>query len=130
MNRKSLEWWFDPSAFTFSSLCCLIQRLNLNISFFESPQHSLAQLWTKVKAGSILPMACYTPKEYDAGSHESEIKAFCNDSAAMMMADPEAQIVIMDLAMFGDGGFWMERVVTPMFMVLALEVRLWGGGRA
>ena len=51
----------------------------------------------------------------------SDIKT--NISKCGMDVGSEAASVVLDLCLHGDGGLWCKHVITPMFLVLAHEVR-------
>ena len=44
-------------------------------------------------------------------------------SLAALELEPKAVPTVFELAREGDGGFWLDRVITPLFLVLAHEVR-------
>ena len=83
-------------------------------------QYALEELWTK-DLRSHLPMACYPSQHNDELGQAHRIKANCLDSHPLLLADPAAEAVMVDLILHGDGGFWLDHVIKPLFWVLAHE---------
>ena len=76
----------------------------------------------ELRKGKVQGLPIAALGDLDASAQVPVIKTFCRNSNSIAMDGPAAESIIMDLALHGDGGFWLDRVITPMFMVLAHEV--------